>query len=132
MKKTFIIRTAEIRDACRAYIGSLSIESLWEVTIKPYVKNKSAAQRRYLHKIIGEWAKESGDSPRRLKVVMKDHCNLYGVETHPVTGKVITYMKSTESLNVKEYSFLIEQTLIEAAKLGYTFERNNDYYEAMN
>lgn len=131
-KRTFVTRNKQILGHCLAYIGQLSLLGQpWQIDIRPYVKGKSAAQRRLFHAWVGEWAKFRGDDPKALKVLIKDHCDFYEYVTNPVSGKVIPVLRSTEDLTMEEYTHMINTTEILAARGGYVFEKGHDYFEAL-
>lgn len=128
----FVLRTPQDRARCVAFINSqTSPDKPISVTVKPYVKNRSLAQNRLWHAWISEWAKHRGENPKRLKILIKDHLDLYEYETHTKTGEAIAAMRSTSDLTVEEFTGLIQQTEILAAQQGIILERGEDYFEAI-
>lgn len=131
-KRTFVIRDKQILAHCLAFIGSLgTISKPWEITVKPYIRNRSRSQEKLWHAWVGIMAKEKGYTAPEMKILLKAHFDLYEYVTNKKTGSLIPSLRSTADLNVQEYMDLITQTEVLAAKEGILLPRDHDYYVAM-
>lgn len=131
-KRTFVLRDRQVLTHCLAFIGALGLLGKpWEITVKPYVRNRSRSQEKLWHAWVGILAKEKGYSAKEMKILLKAHFELFEYVTNKKTGERIPSLRSTADLDVQEYMQLITDTEILAAKEGILLPRDQDYYEAL-
>ena len=96
------------------------VKSIWSndltITIEQLKPRKTTQQRAYAHVLIDYIAEYVGISPDRLKRDIKIRIGL--IETEVVTGKVYTFVTSTEDLNKQQYSAFIEEIVGVAQSLS--------------
>lgn len=108
------------RNNAISHIANIRDDKSFQVTIKDKIDNKTAQQRNYFHQLLGIISNYSGDTIDDLKTRL---CFTLGL-TKEVTlkgGQVITQRISTEQLNKKGYSELIDaaQEACQILELNY-------------
>ena len=137
MKKTFILRSRQIRDNCLGFIRDLSLDTAMQVEIKPYKKNRTLAQNRLLWlwntEIADHIYESTGErySPEEVHEWMKAH--FLPVRTISIDNEAVLIRRSTRDMNTKELTEYLEQIDFYAgANLGLQLTHPADlYWEAM-
>ena len=113
----FIIRNRDIRKRCMEAVSVITSDVIQEVTIKPHVDSKTIEQRNFWHMLLGNMSDEVGMAPGDLKEIVK--AKVMGWRTVSYGGvDLVIADGSSEQLNIKDYSMLIEQTYILAGEAG--------------
>ena len=116
--RRFILSTPEIAaNAARFVKGFPDNGPIQQVTVEEYDPDKTDSQRAMFHVWINEWARETGYTPKEMKLIVKDACLGYE-EVKKKDGTVIRSLISTESLSKKGYNELIERAFAWAADNG--------------
>lgn len=113
-----VVRTRELRDRALKLVADIrpDADRPMEVIIRPYKADKTAEQRGWFHKLC-EFAGEAYSVPAwKVKEAVKEE--LFGKEVVRIGGKTREVTRSSESLNRKEYSDLIETLYRMAAEDG--------------
>lgn len=138
MKQLYKIDSEKAKEYMLLQLQALSLEPVKIVEVKPYQKNRTAAQNRLMHKwfsFIDEWVFEStgkASGTKKWKWYFKD---LYlGYETVELfNGRVIEQLKSTADLSTKELTEFLEKIDAHCVnEFGLVLPHPDDiYYEAM-
>jgi len=125
-----IIHNDSDKNRAISHIKALNIDKPWSVDIKLYKPNRSLAQNRLMWKYMGIIGEELGYDPQDCKDVICQ--KLLGTETKAVMGDMITVIKGTSKLKIKEFANFIEAIIRFAiADLGIRLPTNDDlYYES--
>ena len=114
----FIIREKAIRQRAVEAVKVITSDPLMQVEIKPFVDDKTAEQRGWFHKICGLLGMETGYTKEQTKNLAKGR--VFGLMTLKFGDiEMIVPAKSSESLNKKEYSDLIEEVYLMAGEAGF-------------
>lgn len=82
------------------------------IEVKRKAPNRSPAQNRYLHVILGYFGAEYGTSMEEVKVdIYKRLCNreIFERRTTNKHGKEITYLRSTKDLTTAEMALSVDR-----------------------
>ena len=128
--RRFIIRDGLIMEHCITYLNSLSLEPIWEVTIKEHKPNRSNDQNALywglLDKIALEYEVPGDDGrPRRHHPDVWHEFfkrEVLGVENIIVNDIVHTVPKSSRKLTTAQFAELIENVRAWAAQQGLIIE----------
>lgn len=112
MSQTFILPLGE--PGLLHYISKLPKSRKWTVTIAPYRKKRSLEQNSMFHALAAELAEHTGESPARMKDILKAECGLW--EVSKITGK--EYPKPTSEYSTAEMSDLCDRIWSWAADFG--------------
>ena len=74
MSRVFILPHGNA--ALMSYLGCLSPERKWRVTVAEYKANRSLEQNALFHALIADIATFSGDTPQRTKEAIKAQLGL--------------------------------------------------------
>ena len=96
-------------------IDKLPESRKWTVTIAPYRKKRTLEQNSLFHALAGELADQTGESPARMKEILKAECGLW--EVSKITGK--EYPKSTTEYTTAEMTDLCDRIWAQAAEWGF-------------
>ena len=99
-----------------AYIAKLPESRKWLVTISAYRKKRTLEQNSLFHALAGELADQTGESPARMKEILKAECGLWAVSK--ITGK--EYPKSTTEYSTAEMTDFCDRIWSFAAEHGFT------------
>ena len=116
--KIFKIVNKQVRTNAVNAVRMIRGEEKLQVTIGPIKDSKTHDQRAYFHVLCGLLSDETGYTPGEIKELTKRR--LYGTEFKEVLGERIEFLKSSEELDRKGYSALIEQILIIGGECGVT------------
>ena len=106
---SIVVRNEELRaHACRQIAG-LSLEKLWEVTVKPYRKTRSPSQNN----LMWVWLEEGGDHVREHTGMDKDDIHDFFKDKFcPVStitlGGEVAERKTTTTLDTAQMSRYME------------------------
>jgi hypothetical protein len=121
MTETYIIRPDNNAAlTVKQYIDYECREGEWEVTIKPYKKNKTRAQERYFHKLVDIICAFNGDNKKDMKRRIAWNCHLRE-EFVTDEGEVMEVPMHTTGLKVKQYSDIIEAAQMLCMLLGLKY-----------
>ena len=113
MSQVFILPHG--RPAVMSYLLSLPDTRKWRVTIEPYTKKRSLPQNSLFHALAGELAGLTGETPARMKDILKHELGLRVVSK--LTGAEIP--KPTSEYTTAEMADLCERIWVFAAEHGY-------------
>ena len=124
MSKVFI-REERHRQHLIERINALNIDTVWEVSIKPYKKNRSLDQNALMWKwytIIGNDLGYTSDEVHEelMRKLLTPHC------VNTPSGVVEVY--STKKLKVKEMTEYLEGIERTATEMGIALPRPDDGY----
>ena len=118
--------------AFKAYIAKRLKGCEVELEIRTRRTKRSDRQNRGYHAMIAPWCQDEGHEPDELKRQLLMH--VFGTKevTNPLTGEVVLVPQKphTSTLTVREFSDLIEQTLILAAECGVVLMAPDEYRKA--
>jgi hypothetical protein len=114
--RTFNLINENVRQNCIREIQGLDLDK-YEVVIER--AGKTPKQRRYWHMILQIVAEEYGDSYERLKHMVKAQVLGYD-QWKDRKGNLQSRVLSSEELDTKRYSELIDYTIMVADNLGVT------------
>ena len=97
------------------YLDRLPASHQWRVTIEPYTKKRSLPQNSLFHALAGELAGLTGETPARMKDILKHELGLRVVSK--MTGAEIP--KPTSEYTTAEMADLCERIWVFAAEHGY-------------
>lgn len=83
---------------------------------RPFILDKTAAQRNKFHKLCRQIGKELGETPGRVKEAVKQEH--FGLDEFKIGNKWYRRVKSSEDADRIEYSELIETAYRWAAENG--------------
>lgn len=72
------------------------------------IESKSNSQNAYLHLLFGLIADKSGYTAGQVKILMKEHCNLYEDFCNKKTGESYRIYRSVADMTKKECSEFID------------------------
>lgn len=121
----FILRTPEIKQRCLNEVKSLNLNTLWQVEICPYKKNKTRQQEKYWHKLLQLLADNNGTTKQYEKMLCK--YAILPLDEIMIKGVRHLYPVSSSGITTKQYNELIDKTLIDCAGLGIVTP-TPDYY----
>lgn len=99
----------------KAYIENISHKGDLELVIRPWRKEKSLQQLRYLHGVVFTIISEaSGYTPIEVKGLLKGYFLTKYIKTPD--GKEVPYVKSLADLDLDEMKQFIDDSIILAAK----------------
>lgn len=115
--ESYILTDDKVRANCITAVALAPLGK--EVVIRE--KSKTSPQRRYWHAIITELSQFTGYTQDQMKWMIKK--SVLGMERWTTEkGGEYAMVKSSEQLNIKEYSDLIDETRRIAAKIGCTLK----------
>jgi hypothetical protein len=130
MNKSILIDSALKQEATINFIKSLNLDKKWRITIEPYKANRSTAQNSLYWMWVTIIGEDIGYSREELHVVMAD--KFLGYEEIKAMGKEYQVLKSTKTLNAKEFTEYLNKIERQASELGVVLPHPDDlYYEAM-
>lgn len=106
----FIMRNEHIKRRVVYTINGVQVdpENLYEVIIRPYKRNRSAAQNRLLHMWLGIIAKDTGYSVNDLRYELSKALLEPRTYTDKITGEIKRRVPSTTELKVDEFSRFLD------------------------
>ncbi|TPL94769.1 hypothetical protein [Mesorhizobium sp. B2-3-10] len=125
----FIIDTRQRRKEAADFVSRLPASPLYSVEIKPYKRVRSQAQNRIMWMWYGVMAEYLGCEPEDLHEQMK--VKVLGVERKFVAGQVLTYPKSTTTLDVDGMTRFLAAIEALAAELDIKLPTSDEYGYAM-
>ena len=114
--KLFKITSSNIRKNAAQAVMDIRGDDKLQVVIEPINNSKSNEQRGMFHALCKVFADETGYTPAQIKRIVK--MELYGVEEVEVMGRRFEVLRSSEDLDRRGYSALIEQLYILAGEAG--------------
>lgn len=103
----------DVHSKAIAYLSNLNTHEPWRVSIenkKP--DSKTAQQRKYFHKLLSVFCKETGNDPKVIKISLKKAVLEPVKMKHkdPETGIIedVLCVPSSEDINIREYGDLIQ------------------------
>lgn len=124
----YILRDEKIKQNCIKEIEALY--GVYEVVIKPYKKDRSAAQNRLMWEYITTLADYTGNSKDDMHEILK--LRFLGSETITALGYKIERPRSTTKLTTAEFTDYLDKIDALAIQLGVRLPKPEDlYYEAM-
>lgn len=149
MKKTFVIRSREVKSMVTTFLEAQPLEPLLEVIVHEKKKDRSAEQNRYYWQILtiisdelGLSKNEAHDLYKRkflIKIFERDHSGfakminaIRKVHTEgfkqdaKVMGDQIVKLTSTTSATTKQFSEYLKDILQDAANNGIALPRPED------
>ena len=106
----WILRSHEIRNECCRQIRAIDTdEEVWEVSVKPYKKNRSLEQNDMFHAWCGSIADKTGHTKEEIKNILIE--TVFGTEEYiNLQGAPRTRIRQTSSMTIGEMSELIERS----------------------
>lgn len=98
------------------FIDKTAEDGSMEVVVRKHKCEKSVNQRAGFHFLLKIISDETGYTVEEVKELVKQRC--FGSEEKKIFGEVIFLPKSSETLNRKEYSELIEGVYRLGAEAG--------------
>jgi len=137
MKKLFVVNNNQEMADLTTRMCSAEITKPLDIEVSVHKKSRSLAQNKLLHMNLHEIAKHYGETQGDFHsaAVWKKYFTdkFLPMETKEINGEVVNYVKGTSDLKMKEFSELIENVIMYAAKeLNCQVTVPNDIYaEAM-
>ena len=123
MADKIFIREERHREHAIERIQALNIENVWEVSIKPYKRNRSIEQNNLYWKWLTIIANDTGYTTDEMhEEMMRQHLTPHCVNTP--SGVVDVY--STKKLKVKEMTAYLEAIGMTAARMGIALPRPDE------
>ena len=104
----FVLNSQRVFQNFLSHINGLPLNGTWQVEIKDKKSSRSSRQNAYFHYLRDLLAKEIGYEKEELKHVLK--ARFLEKRKAVFNGDDVEYVPDTSSLNVKEFSNLIEKT----------------------
>ncbi len=135
-KRVIVMRDDDMRQRTIKLLLSLDLRAPWSVAVAPYEPNRTLAQNSLLHFWCRVAAKQRFNThgEQYSPITWKDHfkSEFLGEESLEFLGRVLTRLKSTAGLSVRDFSEFLDRIDHYAADdLGIMLPHTGHYDEAM-
>jgi hypothetical protein len=111
-----VINSKQAKKRALDAVQACMSDTIMQVSIEPYKDNKTAAQRKWWHTMLGMLGKELGYTLPEIKDIIK--VEVIGMQHVEWKGLIVDRIPSSEDEKRAGYSHLIEETYRIAAEQG--------------
>jgi hypothetical protein len=127
-----IIKDEAGRERAFEKIAAINLSKPWELEIKPYKKNRTAAQSRLMWMWFGLWGQDLGYTKDEMYDVAVDQLWPIHEEELTCNGISVARQRRTSNLNTKDFADFLNNIDMKASETGTVLPHPEDLYcEAM-